>query len=229
MVVYTMFRILIVEDDKKTREALLDILEDAGYEPLVAGNGVDGLGILERRHIDLILLDISMPKMNGLEFLTRLRAGGHTQPVLVVSARAETADRVLGLRAGADDYMAKPADTEELLLRIDALLRRCQANTERTLTIGSSQLIYDTFTVERDGKSILLPKKQFLILYKLLSNPNKTYTRRQLMDEIWDLDAESNEHTVVVHVNRLREILKDNPDFEIVTIRGLGYKGAHLN
>lgn len=223
-----MFRILAVEDDRKMLKAWVNILTDVGYEPISASNGAEGLEMLEHRHIDLILLDIHMPKMDGFDFLSRLRAEGHDQPVLVVSARCAPSDRIRGLRLGADDYMEKSADGEEMLLRIAALLRRCHATTDRVLTIGGSRLVYDTFSVERDGERTALPKKQFMILYKLLSNPHKTFTRRQLMDEIWDLDGESDEHTVVVHVNRLREALKDNPDFKIVTVRGLGYKGAWL-
>lgn len=222
------FRILMVDDDPGTRRKMDHILTNAGYEPMLASNGLEGLEIMEHKHIDLILLDVTMPLMDGFEFLAQLRAGGYDQPVLVVSARKGLTDRIHGLRLGADDYMGKPADEEELLLRMAALLRRCHASTDRALTIGASRVNYDTFSVEREGQVLVLPKKQFLILYKLLSSPNKTFTRRQLMDEIWDLDAESDEHTVVVHVNRLRRIIKDNPDFEIVTVRGLGYKGAYL-
>ena len=223
-----MFRILIAEDDPRTRRQMEGLLLEAGYEPILAENGAQALDLLERKHIDLMLLDVGMPKLDGFEVLRQLRAGGLTLPVMVVSARQSLADRKKGLRLGADDYMGKPADPEELLLRINALLRRSHAITERKLTVGDTVLVYDNFSVEHRGKIAELPRKEFLLLYKLLANPNKTYTRRQLMDEIWDMDSESAEHTVVVHVNRLRERFRDVQDFKIVTVRGLGYKAVRL-
>lgn len=223
-----MFRILIVEDDRGTRRLMEDVLLDAGYEPILAANGLEALDILERRHVDLMLLDVMLPKMDGFELLRQLRSSGYDFPVLIVTAKQALPDKKQGLRLGADDYMTKPADEEEMLLRIAALLRRAQAITEHKLTVGSTVLVYDNYSVDRGGETSELPKKEFLLLYMLLSNPNKTFTRRQLMDEIWDLDSDSDEHTVVVHINRLRERFKNNPDFEIVTIRGLGYKAVRL-
>lgn len=223
-----MFRILVVEDDRGARRLTEDVLLDAGYEPITASNGLEALDIMERKHIDLIVLDVMMPEMDGFELLQQLRCSGFDLPVLIVTAKQTLPDKKQGLRLGADDYMVKPVDEEEMLLRISALLRRAQAITERKLTIGSTVLTYDNYSVERRGEIAELPKKEFLILYKLLSNPNKTFTRRQLMDEIWDLDSDSDEHTVVVHVNRLRERFRTNPDFEIITVRGLGYKAVRL-
>lgn len=223
-----MFRILVVEDDRGTRRLMEDILTDAGYEPIPADNGLDALELLERKHIDLILLDVMMPKLDGFALLSQLRSSGFLQPVLILTARQALADKKQGLRLGADDYMTKPADEEELLLRIAALLRRARAITDKKLTVGATVLTYDNFSVERNGAAAELPKKEFLLLYKLLAQPNKTFTRRQLMDEIWDLDSDSDEHTVVVHVNRLRERFRENPDFQIVTVRGLGYKAVRL-
>lgn len=228
MAVHGMFRILVVEDDRGTRRLMEDVLLDAGYEPITASNGLDALDILERKHVDLMILDVMMPEMDGFELLTQLRSSGYDFPVLIVTAKQALPDRKQGLRLGADDYMVKPADEEEMLLRIAALLRRAQAITERKLTVGATVLTYDNFSVSRGEKTMELPKKEFLLLYKLLSNPNKTFTRRQLMDEIWDLDSDSDEHTVVVHVNRLRERFRTNPDFEIITVRGLGYKAVRL-
>ena len=175
-----------------------------------------------------MILDVMMPGMDGFELLRQLRGNGFDLPVLMLTAKQTLPDIKQGLRLGADDYMTKPADEEEMLLRIAALLRRAQAITERKLTVGDTVLTYDNYSVERGGESAELPKKEFLLLYKLLSNPNKTFTRRQLMDEIWDLDSDSDEHTVVVHVNRLRERFRTNPDFEIITVRGLGYKAVRL-
>ncbi|MGN0977764.1 MAG: response regulator transcription factor [Faecousia sp.] len=223
-----MFRILVVEDDRGTRRLMEDILADAGYEPILAANGLEALDVLERKHVDLMVLDVMMPKMDGFSLLSQMRSSGYDFPVLIVTAKQALPDKKQGLRLGADDYMTKPADEEEMLLRIAALLRRAQAITDRKLTVGATTLVYDNFSVERDGSVTVLPKKEFLLLYKLMSNLNKTFTRRQLMDEIWDMDTESDEHTVVVHVNRLRERLRDNPDFEIVTIRGLGYKAVRI-
>lgn len=223
-----MFRILVVEDDRGTRRLMEDILLDAGFEPMTVANGLQALDILEHKHIDLMVLDVMMPGMDGFELLKQLRTNGYDLPVLIVTAKQALPDKKQGLRLGADDYMVKPADEEEMLLRIAALLRRAQAYTERKLTVGSTILVYDNYSVERQGEVFELPKKEFLLLYKLLSNPNKTFTRRQLMDEIWDLDTDSDEHTVVVHVNRLRERFRTNTDFEILTVRGLGYKAVRL-
>lgn len=223
-----MFRIMVVEDDRGTRRLMEDILLDAGFEPMTAANGLQALEILEHKHVDLMVLDVMMPGMDGFELLAQLRTNGYDLPVLIVTAKQALPDKKQGLRLGADDYMVKPADEEEMLLRIAALLRRAQAYTERKLTVGSTMLVYDNYSVERQGEVMELPKKEFLLLYKLLSNPNKTFTRRQLMDEIWDLDSDSDEHTVVVHVNRLRERFRTNTDFEILTVRGLGYKAVRL-
>lgn len=223
-----MFRILVVEDDRGARRLTEDILLDAGYEPITASNGLEALDVMERKHIDLMILDVMTPGMDGFELLRQLWGNGFDLPVLMLTAKQTLLDIKQGLRLGADDYMTKPADEEEMLLRIAALLRRAQAITERKLTVGDTVLTYDNYSVERGGESAELPKKEFLLLYKLLSNPNKTFTRRQLMDEIWDLDSDSDEHTVVVHVNRLRERFRTNPDFEIITVRGLGYKAVRL-
>lgn len=158
----------------------------------------------------------------------QIRNAGFETPVMMITAKQAPADKKYGLRLGADDYMVKPVDEEEMLLRIAALLRRAQAVSARRLTVGSTTLIYDSFLLEQNHIRTELPRKEFLILFKLLSSPNKTFTRRQLMEEIWDLDSDSEDHTVVVHINRLREKLKYNPDFEIVTVRGLGYKAVRL-
>ena len=182
--------------------------------------------VLDRKHVDLIILDIMMPEMDGYQFLSQLRESGSTLPVLMVSAKQTLPDKKRGFLLGVDDYMTKPVEEEEMLLRVAALLRRSKIATERRLVVGSTELIYDSLTVRSDGVSMELPKKEFLLLFKLLSYPNKTFTRRQLMDEIWDLDSESDEHTVNVHINRLRDRFRDNQDFAILTVRGLGYKAV---
>ncbi len=223
-----MFRILVAEDDRGTQRLMQDTLADAGYEPILAADGQQALELLACRHVDLMVVDVMMPRLDGFALLSRLRRSGSQMPVLILTAKEAQADKRQGLRLGADDYMTKPADEEELLLRIGALLRRAQAISSRRLTVGNTTLIYDDLAVEWDGKITELPRKEFQLLYRLLSCPNKTFTRRQLMDEIWDLDTDSDEHTVNVHINRLRDRFKGNPDFAIVTVRGLGYKAVRV-
>ncbi|HJD21359.1 MAG TPA: response regulator transcription factor [Candidatus Gemmiger faecigallinarum] len=223
-----MFRILVAEDDKGTRRLMQDTLADAGYEPMLAADGAQALELLEQKHVDLMVLDVMMPRMDGFELLSQLRGNGYDLPVLMLTAKEALADKRRGLRLGADDYMTKPADEEEMLLRIGALLRRAQAISSRRLAVGGTVLVYDDLAVRCNGRTTVLPRKEFQLLYKLLACPEKTFTRRQLMDEIWDLDTDSDEHTVNVHINRLRDRFRDNRDFAIVTVRGLGYKAVRL-
>lgn len=221
-----MFQILVVEDDKNARRLMEAVLERYGYEPIPAADGVEALEILDRKHIDLILLDVMMPRMDGFEFTNTLRQGGCTLPILMVTARETLADKKRGFIIGADDYMVKPVDEEEMILRIAALLRRSQIAGERKLTVGKTVFLYDSLTVKTPDTVHELPQKEFMLLFKLLSYPNKIFTRRQLMDEIWDLDSESEERTVDVHISRVRDRFRDNEDFRIVTVRGLGYKAV---
>ena len=221
-----MFQIMVVEDDKNVRRLMETVLTRYGYEPILACDGVEALEIMDRKHVDLIVLDVMMPRMDGYEFTNTLRSGGCNIPILMVTARETQNDKKRGFIVGADDYMVKPVDEEEMVLRIAALLRRSQIVGERKLTIGSTTLFYDSFSVGTAEGMQELPQKEFLLLFKLLSYPNKIYTRRQLMDEIWDMDSESDERTVDVHVSRVRERFRACPDFEIVTVRGLGYKAV---
>lgn len=221
-----MFQILVVEDDKHTRRLMEAVLERYGYEPIPAADGVEALEILDRKHVDLILLDVMMPRMDGYEFTNTLRQGGCTIPILMVTARETQDDKKRGFIIGADDYMVKPVDEEEMILRIAALLRRSQIARERKLTVGKTVFHYDSLTVRTPNAVWELPQKEFMLLFKLLSYPNKIFTRRQLMDEIWDLDSESEERTVDVHISRVRDRFRDNEDFRIVTVRGLGYKAV---
>lgn len=223
-----MFRILVAEDDRGTQRLMQDTLADAGYEPILAADGQQALELLACRHVDLMVVDVMMPRLDGFALLSRLRRSGSQMPVLILTAKEAQADKRQGLRLGADDYMTKPADEEELLLRIGALLRRAQAISSRQLAVGGTVLVYDDLAVRWNGRAAVLPRKEFQLLYKLLSSPGKTFTRRQLMDEIWDLDTDSDEHTVNVHINRLRDRFRDNRDFAIVTVRGLGYKAVRL-
>ena len=221
-----MFQILVVEDDRSTARLMRTALQHAGYEVHAAGNGREALEVMEHQHIDLVLLDVMMPVMDGYEFAETLRAGGDTTPLLMVTAKGEPADRCRGFIAGTDDYLVKPFDLDELLLRIKALLRRAHAEAERTLRVGEVTLDCDALTLTRAGQAQTLPKKEFFLLYKLLSNPNKIFTRLQLMDEIWGIDSPTADTTVNVHVTRLRKRCEGFPEFEIVTVRGLGYKAV---
>jgi DNA-binding response OmpR family regulator len=221
-----MFQILVVEDDKNVRRLMETVLTRYGYEPITACDGVEALEIMDTKHVDLILLDVMMPRMDGYEFTHTLRSAGCNIPILMVTARETQDDKKRGFIIGADDYMVKPVDEEEMILRIAALLRRSQIAGDRKLTVGKTTLLYDSFAVKTPAGMMELPQKEFLLLFKLLSYPGKIYTRRQLMDEIWDMDSESDERTVDVHVSRVRERFRNNADFEIVTVRGLGYKAV---
>ena len=221
-----MFHILVVEDNDNTRKLMQAVLSQNGYEPIPARDGLEALEVLDRKHVDLIVLDIMMPRMDGYEFTETLRASGSEIPILMVTAKEKPADKHKGFIIGTDDYMVKPVDEEEMLLRIAALLRRSRIVNEHRLEIGATMLDYDSLTVTSDLGVVELPKKEFMLLFKLLSYPNKIFTRRQLMDEIWDMDSESDERTVDVHINRLRDRFRRNNDFEIVTVRGLGYKAV---
>lgn len=223
-----MFQILVVEDDKNARRLMEAILTRYGYEPITACDGVEALEIMDRKHVDLIILDVMMPRMDGYEFTNTLRMAGCNIPILMVTARETQNDKKRGFIIGADDYMVKPVDEEEMILRIAALLRRSQIAGERKLTVGQTTLFYDSLSAKTPKGMMELPQKEFLLLFKLLSYPNKIYTRRQLMDEIWDMDSESDERTVDVHVSRVRERFRDNGDFQIITVRGLGYKAVIL-
>ena len=221
-----MFHIMVVEDDPNTGKLMEAILRQNGYEPILACDGLDALEKMESHHVDLILLDIMMPRMDGYEFTKILREGDCNIPILMVTAKEAMVDKRRGFLTGADDYMVKPVDEEEMLLRIAALLRRSHIASDRKLNVGSTVLDYDAMTVKWGAVEQQLPQKEFLLIFKLLSYAGKIFTRRQLMDEIWEMDSESDERTVDVHINRLRDRFKDNPDFEILTVRGLGYKAA---
>ena len=221
-----MFNILVVDDDPVQRRLLTAVLTRGGYNVFQACDGNEGMAVLDRQHIDLVVLDVMLPGMNGFEFAKNLRQGGSELPLLMVTARQTQRDKREGFLAGTDDYMTKPVDEEELLLRISALLRRSKIAAEKRIVVGDTELDYNCMTVGEKGVRSDLPQKEFLLLFKLLSYPGQIFTRRQLMDEIWNLDCDTDERTVDVHINRLRDRYRKSEDFEIVTVRGLGYKAV---
>ena len=221
-----MFQILVVEDDRNTRMLLKAVLEAEHYSVITAENGEDALNVMDANHIDLAVLDIMMPKIDGYEFTRVLRQSNNDLPILMVSAKQLPEDKKKGFLVGTDDYMTKPIDEEEMLLRIRALLRRARIASERKIEIGDVVLDYDSQTVTRRGTVQELPQKEFLLLYKLLSYPGKIFTRIQLMDEIWGTDSETGWETVTVHIGRLRKRFEGWEEFEILSVRGLGYKAV---
>lgn len=223
-----MFNIMVVEDNPNTRKLMETVLLQNGYQPILAQDGLEALEILDRKHVDLIVLDIMMPNMDGYELTKVLREANYNLPILMVTAKESPVDKKKGFIIGTDDYMVKPVDEEEMILRIAALLRRSKIASEHKLHIGNIELDYDAQTVKEDGKAEELPQKEFMLLFKLLSYPNKIFTRQQLMDEIWGMDSDTDGRSVDVHINRLRDRFKDNDDFEIITVRGLGYKAVRL-
>ena len=219
-----MFRVLVVEDDRELRGLFRRVLEKNGYEALEAADGQEALDVLDRQYIDLIISDIMMPVMDGYELVRSLREAGIAIPVLMITAKDAFDDMRRGFLSGTDDYMIKPVNVNEMVLRVSALLRRAQMISERREVLGGTTLTYDTLTVSRGQEETFLPQKEFLLLYKMAAAPGRIFTRQQIMDDIWGLDSETDPHTVDVHIGRLRERFRDNPDFEIITMRGLGYK-----
>ena len=221
-----MFHILVVDDDKNTRLLLRAVLEGAGYTVSSASNGVEALSVMDKEHIDLVVLDVMMPQMDGYEFTKTLRETQNNLPILMVSAKQLPADKHKGFLVGTDDYMTKPIDEEEMLYRIKALLRRAKIATEHQIKIGDVVLDYDSLTVTKGELVQELPQKEFLLLYKLLSYPGKIFTRIQLMDEIWGSESDTGWETVTVHIGRLRKRFEGYDEFSIESVRGLGYKAV---
>ena len=221
-----MFQILVAEDNQHTAKLMALVLKRAGYQVHLAADGVEALEVMDKQHIDLIVLDVMMPNMDGYEFTEQLRDAGNNTPILMVTAKKLPEEKCKGFLVGTDDYMVKPVNEEEMLLRIKALLRRASIANEHKLHIGKVTLDYDALTVSREGVSQTLPQKEFYLLYKLLSYPDQIFTRLQLMDEIWGMESETVDTTVNVHVNRLRSKFGEWPEFEIIAVRGVGYKAV---
>lgn len=219
-----MINILIVEDDPELRELFATVLLNHQYTPWSAQDAKHGFDILENQVIDLIITDVMMPEMDGYQFVQALRETDAVTPILMITAKGNLYDKQLGFKAGVDDYMIKPVDVNEMIWRVEALLRRSKVMSQRSIQLGSTLMDMDTLTVTSKQYVQLLPQKEFALLFKLASVPGRIYTRMQLMNEIWGLNTESDMHTLDVHISRLRDRFKDNSDFEIVTVRGLGYK-----
>lgn len=219
-----MFKILIVEDDSELRGLFKRVLVKNGYSVRTASNGAEALDLVGAEYIDLIISDIMMPVMDGYAMVSSLRDAGYQMPVMMITAKDAFDDMKLGFLSGTDDYMVKPINVNEMVLRVGALLRRAEMMNERRQTFGSTELDCDSLTVTTNGQSVTLPQKEFMLLYKMASFPGKIFTRQQLMDDIWGYDTETDRHTVDVHIGRLRDRFRDNPDFQITTIRGVGYK-----
>ena len=221
-----MFHILVIDDDKNTRLFLRATLESNGYTVSTAQNGEEALEVMSKEHVDLAVVDIMMPKMNGYEFTSTLRECDNNMPIFMISAKQLPTDKHKGFDAGIDDYMAKPIEQGEFIYRIKALLRRAKIANERKIIIGDVVLDYDSLTVTRGDEVQELPQKEFMLLYKLLSYPGKIFTRIQLMDEIWGTESETGWETVTVHIGRLRRRFDGWSEFEIESVRGLGYKAV---
>ncbi len=222
-----MTNILIVDDNEKIRKLIEIYLKREGFKIFHGEDGEAALDILDNIKIDLIIADIMMPNMDGYELVEELRMANYNLPILMVTAKNTYPDKKMGFELGADDYMTKPIDMDELVLRVKALLRRSKISIDKYIGIGDIIIDYEALEVRTATDTILLPKKEFYLLYKLLSYPNKIFTRQELMDDVWGFDSEADERTVDVHIKRLREKFKDIDEFEIITIRGLGYKGVH--
>ena len=223
-----MFNILVVDDNDSIRKLMTTYLTRGGYHVFAASDGLEALEVLDKEHIDLMIADIMMPNMDGYTLTKELRTSKYNFPILMVTAKESFEDKKKGFLAGTDDYMVKPIDFDEMLLRVSALLRRAKISNEHKIVVGEVTLEYETLTVKTKTEAFLLPKKEFFLLFKLLSYPQKIFTRQDLMSEIWGLDNETDERTVDVHIKRLREKFDGLDDFKIITVRGLGYKVERL-
>ena len=219
-----MFKILVVEDDKNLRKLIVTCLEKASYTVFETRNGEEALDLMDKEYVDLIVTDIMMPEMDGYELIKSLREANYNTPILIITAKEDIEDKRQGFNLGADDYMVKPINIDELILRVKSLLRRSNQANERKIKIGEVELDYDKLEVKKQEKVYQLTQKEFYLLYKLLRTPDTIYKRQDLIEEIWGLENDSDFRTVDVHIKRLREKLEEIKEFEIVTIRGIGYK-----
>lgn len=223
-----MFKILIAEDDVELRHLFSHILSKNGYLTKGVSNGKEALDAMDHDYFDLVISDIMMPVLDGYELLKAMRESGNHTPVMMITAKNAFDDMREGFTLGTDDYMVKPININEMVLRVGALLRRAQMINDRKLILGKTIFELDSFSVYTEHENFILPQKEFMLLYKMASYPGKIFTRHQLMDEIWGYDNESDTHTVDVHIARIRDKFKNSTDFKIVTMRGVGYKVVKL-
>lgn len=221
-----MLNVLVVEDNIDLCSLIVGELSRNNYDVVFANNGEEAINLFDSKHFDLVITDIMMPKVDGLELVSYIRKTNKNIPILIITAKSSQDDKYKGFNAGTDDYMVKPIDIDELLMRVNALLRRAKILNDRKLVINGAILDYDTNTITIDNESSVLPQKQFQILYKLLSYPDTIFTRNQLMEEFWDMNTDSDEMTIYTHIHRLRDKYQNCPYFEIITLRNLGYKAV---
>jgi len=224
-----MFKVLVVEDDIKLNRLYCIFLEKEGFEPVGVFDATQALAELGSQGIDLVLCDVMMPGIDGCTLVDIIRKSDSQIPILMATAKSSFADKQRAFSAGSDDYMVKPIDLNELKLRVAALLRRANKTSSRSMTIGNALLDLDTLTVTEGNRCEQLPQKEFLLLFKLLASPGRIFTRRDIMNDIWGRETDSDERTVDVHISRLRERFESSPSFEIITVRGLGYKAVVLS
>lgn len=221
-----MFSVLIVEDDKNIRRLMEIKLSAEGYNTVTAENGKTALAKLGENHVDIMIVDAMMPIMDGFEFVKTARELGYTTPAIMATARGTIDDKEHGFSVGVDDYMVKPIDFYELSLRMKAVLRRAKIVTDRKISIGDTVLDYETLTVFNNEEKVTLTKKEFNILYKLLSYPERSFSKSQLFEEFWDWDSDTEEDTVKVYINRIRNKIETFKNIDIETVRGVGYRGV---
>lgn len=224
-----MFTILVVEDDDSLNKMICAKLSKEQFKAIPAFDGEEALEVMDREHIDLVISDIMMPKMDGYELTELLRNTNHYLPILMITAKDQLEDLEKGFVAGTDDYMIKPINLKEMILRVKALLRRAQLEIQKHIKIGNTELDYSGLTVTVNGKKHDMPPKEFYLLFKLLNNPNKIFTRLDLLDEIWGMDSNTGERNIDAHIKKLRKKFEGVSDFEIITVRGLGYKAVFKN
>ena len=221
-----MVRILVLEDDANLNRMVCTFLNDSGFETTGCLHANDAYDEMYNSLYDLIISDIMMPEIDGFEFAETVRRVNKTIPILFMSAKDDLTSKQRGFRLGIDDYMAKPIELDELLLRVRALLRRANIEVERKITVGNLTLDADAMTAEIDGEEVALTTREFNLIYKMLSYPKKTFSRAQLMDEFWGIDSNTSLRAVDVYVTKLRDKLSSCDGFKIVTVRGLGYKAV---